>query len=100
MKDKKFSQQIIKKTCSTPEDIMHMVTSFSEVLGNAMDPVINETKIEYLERSVMMFLSCLDRVDICMRNRKGNPVWSVTFLYMCPMNISTVLKKYGCLQNL
>ena len=100
LKDKNCPQQIFKKEGSTPEDVMHMVTSLSSVLAHAMDPHIDETKIEYVDKSIRIFLTYLDRVDNCLREGKGSPIWSTSYSYMCLMNIPMVLKKYGSLRNL
>ena len=100
MKDNNCPQKVITKPGGTPEDIMNMITSLSRVLAYSMDPLVDDQKIDNVDKSVRIFLSYLEIVDKCMRNGKRNPVWSTSYSYICLLNIPDVLKKYGSSQNL
>ena len=65
-----------------------------------MDPLVDNQKIDNVDKSVRIFLSYLEMVDKCMRNGKRDPIWSTSYSYICLLNIPDVLKKYGSLRNL
>ena len=92
MKDDNCPQKVITKPGGTPEDIMNMITSLSRVLAYSMDPLVDDQKIDNVDKSVRIFLSYLEIVDKCMRNGKRNPVWSTSYSYICLLNIPDVLK--------